>query len=617
VKVALLCSVALKHRQGVAFGTAEWLDGDRIQFEAHARIAEKETVEMRMELRGEKDTVYALVEIGAISRRSGEIPRFIGRIVSIQREDKDRLAVWIQETQAGGTSLDPTARLEQMLAEAEQRGSATAEEIGAVLDRMDERRSRSRFRKADYVPTLGIEQESADGSTSRDQDSGRHALKDALRTASRHDSAARQRAQARAIAKARESQPDEAASTGSRSTGSVSWFERSASMLKDRRKQPADDQGDGLVMVEPGFGKKKAGELADLDDLDFLDLNPEVVSTPPGPGRARPPPSVPSRPPAPQAEPPEEPPPPSSAPGAPSAPSAPGAGFRHGFDEEEPPPLEAPPELREDSVETPAAELGVDDPYDLFDDEPADLIDDEVEELVDEDSGDLIDDEPEAEPPEFDVDFGSSRVEVRWASQAAFAASWNQELKNLGLRVPAGDAQLPYLHQPFTVVLVPPGEKPITLRAGVVAQLDGAFGLGLELTGLLKERLERLATLPATPSTPPAGPAAVPPPAETPAPATGPDFDLDLASREGRVSWSTMASFAETWEAELHQKSLMVPVPPPHPPLYSRFDLDFEVAHRQVLRVRGTVVTQVPHGFGLHLTLSSADVELLEALSGS
>ena len=71
MKVTLQCSVALKHHEGVAFGSALWMDGDRIQFEANARIKDGEICEMRMELRGYKETVYGRVRIGKMIRRGG------------------------------------------------------------------------------------------------------------------------------------------------------------------------------------------------------------------------------------------------------------------------------------------------------------------------------------------------------------------------------------------------------------------------------------------------------------------------------------------------------------------------------------------------------------------
>jgi hypothetical protein len=48
VKVVVQCSVALKHKQGVASGSALWIDDDRILFEADDRIEAGEACEMRL-----------------------------------------------------------------------------------------------------------------------------------------------------------------------------------------------------------------------------------------------------------------------------------------------------------------------------------------------------------------------------------------------------------------------------------------------------------------------------------------------------------------------------------------------------------------------------------------
>ena len=91
VKAVLQCSVTLKHKLGVASGSALWIDGDRILFEADARIEDGEVCEMRLARRGHKETVYAEVAVALLPHREGETPRFAGRILTLEGEDKKRL----------------------------------------------------------------------------------------------------------------------------------------------------------------------------------------------------------------------------------------------------------------------------------------------------------------------------------------------------------------------------------------------------------------------------------------------------------------------------------------------------------------------------------------------
>jgi hypothetical protein len=221
--------------------------------------------------------------------------------------------------------------------------------------------------------------------------------------------------------------------------------------------------------------------------------------------------------------------------------------------------------------------------------------------------------EPELEPelisaPRFRFDFGRSTVSVSWLDQAGFGGTWEQELTNGSLQIPAPPGQLPYLHQAFTVSLVPPGRRAISLRAGVVAHLPEGFGLGLELTAFLRNRLEDLAAaaragdlgddLASIGSGPPSdAPDLAPVRAD-------PDFSVDLAAGLGAVVFRTERTVREALDAGMADQGQVFETPPPHPPLYTRLDVALALPQGNGPKVRGTVVGHGPLGFEVRLALS-------------
>ncbi len=456
MKVTLQCSVALKHHEGVAFGSALWMDGDRIQFEANARIKDGEICEMRMELRGYKETVYGRVRIGKMIRRGGEATLFLGQITQLDGEDKERLDRWVKDLEAGGTALDPTRAIEEDLAEREMGGSATAEEIDAVLERIDERRSRSRFRKAKFVPTLGLDVEDVEGLRAPDT-KGRLTLREALRQAGRQDHESIARMYARALALHEEakssSEQDQEARTGPTQT-SLSWFQRSMSLLKDR-KPPSAEEKDKVDLEAPGFDDNP-NATASLDDMDFLKMGPVLVAGPNVPVSATSPPPTPE----------------------PSSASPPPAEDVFQFD------FDAHRAQQEQTVGAP----------DIQETEPGPEPDPEPETSPESETSPEPEPEPTGPaPPVFQLDLANSLLCVEWNSRASFASSWEQSLRHLGLQVPADASPMPRLHQSLSVHLVPPGHPRVIVEATVVAHLPSAFGLGLSLSNADRQQLEKLA----------------------------------------------------------------------------------------------------------------------------
>jgi hypothetical protein len=88
-------TIALKHENGVSFGTVDWFREEKVQCQIAARIAPGSIVEMRMELGGWKHTIYAVVQVaGVVPGPMGEAPRYGLRIVEMGEDDRNRMEAW-------------------------------------------------------------------------------------------------------------------------------------------------------------------------------------------------------------------------------------------------------------------------------------------------------------------------------------------------------------------------------------------------------------------------------------------------------------------------------------------------------------------------------------------
>jgi hypothetical protein len=161
-------TIALKHENGVSFGTVDWFRDDKIQCQVAARIAPGSIVEMRMELAGWKHTLYAVVQVaGMVPSPKGDAPRYGLRIVEMGEDDRNRMEAWQQEQNMGGTTANPMARVSEEMEDlfAVKEGAASAEDTRVVMERYEERRRR--VAQDEEIPDpfgLGTEGEESDGS---------------------------------------------------------------------------------------------------------------------------------------------------------------------------------------------------------------------------------------------------------------------------------------------------------------------------------------------------------------------------------------------------------------------------------------------------------------------
>ena len=162
-------TIAIKHEHGVSFGTVDWINGEKLQAQIAAKIARSAVVEMRMELTGWKQTVYAIVEVQAIAAGTGgEPPRYGLLILEMATLDAHRLTTWHADYLRGGTALDPTETVSEEMDNPfdAKRGAASWEETQVVLRRYEERRKRSSA--AQQVDTFGLEDEEETSGQSTD-----------------------------------------------------------------------------------------------------------------------------------------------------------------------------------------------------------------------------------------------------------------------------------------------------------------------------------------------------------------------------------------------------------------------------------------------------------------
>jgi hypothetical protein len=207
------------------------------------------------------------------------------------------------------------------------------------------------------------------------------------------------------------------------------------------------------------------------------------------------------------------------------------------------------------------------------------------------------------------IDLGTNSVEVTWPSANSFQATWDRELKHLGLQVPASGPHRPYLHQPFTVGLAPPGGRPLKIRAKVVAHLPSGFALALELAPLLREKLQNLVDESRSPA-----PTATPSNTAEPPPVDDPQIHIDAAHACAEVSFRSSLALKQSWESGLGNRGLVLQAPPPHPTLYSRFDVTLKLLDEPPSTIRGTVIGHTAQAFRVRLSLQPIVKSLIESL---
>ena len=140
-------NVALKTFSGLHFGTARWIQADRIAFATDAEFNPGDRAELRMELSGK----YAAVLAEVLIVRTYEIDEngeygCVAQIMDMPEADSDRLNNWLADLTEGGVGAQPSAWLESILRHQHSRPAASEEETRSALNRIDQRMGRSRSR---------------------------------------------------------------------------------------------------------------------------------------------------------------------------------------------------------------------------------------------------------------------------------------------------------------------------------------------------------------------------------------------------------------------------------------------------------------------------------------
>jgi hypothetical protein len=140
-------NVALKTFSGLHFGTARWIQADRIAFATDAEFNPGDRAELRMELSG----MYAAVLAEVLIVRTYEIDDkgeigCVAQIMDMPEPDSDRLNNWLADLTEGGVGAQPSAWLESILRQQRSGPTATEEETRSALNRIDQRLGRSRSR---------------------------------------------------------------------------------------------------------------------------------------------------------------------------------------------------------------------------------------------------------------------------------------------------------------------------------------------------------------------------------------------------------------------------------------------------------------------------------------
>ncbi len=144
MRLDIQSAVALRHRDQRAFGTARWIEGARVAFTTYGDIVAGERMEMRLELTGAYDTIWAEVLIQTVRPVGLGGPQLCtGDIVHIPETDRDKLDNWVEERSvsqvslAGGEAVAPSTARTQTSSVSE-RGRTS---IGDALRRSLEARS--------------------------------------------------------------------------------------------------------------------------------------------------------------------------------------------------------------------------------------------------------------------------------------------------------------------------------------------------------------------------------------------------------------------------------------------------------------------------------------------
>ncbi len=106
MRLDIQSAVALRHEGRRAFGTARWIEDQRLAFTTYGDVTVGQRLEMRLELTGAYDSVWAEVLIETARPIGVGGPQLCtGGIVYMPDEDRDKLEQWVEERSVSQLSL--------------------------------------------------------------------------------------------------------------------------------------------------------------------------------------------------------------------------------------------------------------------------------------------------------------------------------------------------------------------------------------------------------------------------------------------------------------------------------------------------------------------------------
>ena len=153
---------ALQSPVGLRFGVTTAVESDRISFEMDLKIPKGTSCPFRMELSGAEETVLGTIRIErSMPKRGNNLPRYVGRILDMPPLDRDKFDGWRRDLATGGVSRklerDPDRLKEQM--SQNMMSGLSESESKAVLDRMNQRRSRVSQTETEPTVDFGLAEE--------------------------------------------------------------------------------------------------------------------------------------------------------------------------------------------------------------------------------------------------------------------------------------------------------------------------------------------------------------------------------------------------------------------------------------------------------------------------
>ena len=129
-------TIAIKYDGGVGFGTAHWMQGDRVAFTTNAELRVDQRVEMRMDLSSYNDNARGELQILQVQDSKDDHYSCLGQILEMPREDFEALNRWLEDMAEGNSASHSVRWLKSLSPHRSNGGQASPEETAAALKRM-------------------------------------------------------------------------------------------------------------------------------------------------------------------------------------------------------------------------------------------------------------------------------------------------------------------------------------------------------------------------------------------------------------------------------------------------------------------------------------------------